>query len=246
MSSYNPNNPNNSSNNFNATKSSFPDLDTVLNTMNTLDQERKSQKPLWHPNTQMQLLARSSQEDINHPYNVGPNLLRLNQNSNNQDLFFQNYIKPQDAAKDFQTSMNNVVAVSSNTMNNNNNNHNNNNMTSFQKCQVYPPLLIRYHDPMNSKQDRYVAVKILKGGELRATTGVPDMILNFHADTHAITVTICQIDPNKIKDFELSIWALYSMFHPNVDDNMVDINSFTILYDQTRYELLKHISNYGK
>jgi hypothetical protein len=234
-----------------STKSSFPDLDTVLNTMNALDQERKTQNPLWHPNTQMQLLARSSQEDINHPYNVGPNLLRLNQTPNqniSQNLFFQNYIKPQDAAKDFQTSMNNVVTVST-TMNNNNSNNNNTNssdIAAFRKCQVYPPLLIRYYDPMAPNQDRYVAVKILKGGELRATHEIPDMILNFHADTRAITVTICQIDPAKMKDFELSIWALYSMFHPNADNNMVDINSFTILYDQTRYELLKNISQIPK
>lgn len=220
---------------------SFPDLDTLLSTINTLDQQKKNQQPLWNPNTQMQLLSQSSKEDIKHPYNFGPNLLSLNRQpaTNSQNLFFQNYIKPQDAAKDFQTTMSNAASVQQ-TVQQNTNQPND----LSRKCRVFPPLLIRYNDE-KSRDDKYIPVKVLFGGELRATSDVPDIILNFHADSHAITLTICNINPAKMKDFELAIWTLYSMLDKD-PDNMVDITSFTIMYDQTRYELLKSISARNK
>jgi hypothetical protein len=225
-------------------RKAYPDLDTLLSTMNTLEQQKKNEQPLWNPITQMQLISKSTNEDINHPYNLGPTLLSLGskpvqQNTSSQNLFFQNYIKPQDASKDFQTSLSNVSAVQQQVQRDTNQPND-----ISRKCQVFPPLLVRYDDP-KSRDDKYVAIKILSGGEIKATSDVPDMILNFHADTHAITVTICNIDPKKVKDFEITIWALYSMFDKD-PENMLDITSFTILYDQTRYELLKAILAHNK
>jgi hypothetical protein len=229
------------------------DLNTILNTINNPPQNAPvsygngsyypqqpqtfQQQPLQNqpqpslflvpPQNQMNLMSKASNESINHPYSFGPALLNNTQAS--QSLFLQNYIKPQDANKNYQNSLQSYQTL----------------MQPFAQqqqppqqpktCRVFPPLLVRY---MDRGTDQYIPVKILTGGEMKYTSEVPDLVLNFHSDTQAITITVCTIDPKKYKDYELTIWALYSM----VSDNMLDVSKFTLLYDQTRYKLFQYIA----
>jgi len=217
-------------------RNNYPDLDTLFSTVNP--GPRKIEDPLLNPVNQMQLMSRFTNEPMTHPYSIGPTLLTNPDKS--QNLFFQNYSRSQDASRDFQTSMNNTrksieaLPPLQQTQAKN----------IPKTCQVYPPLLVRYND-MKSKEDKYIPAKILAGGELRLTEDIPDIILNFHADTHAITITVCKINPQKVKDYELTIWTLYSMYNKN-PDNMLDIPGFSLMYDQTRYELLKAILSHNQ
>jgi len=153
----------------------------------------------------------------------------------NKSLFFQNYINTKDASKDHETGLQNVAKVQQHLQQ-----ATGQNVPFNHTCHVYPPLLIRYDDPQKPI-DQFVPVDVYPGGELHPAQGVPDMVINFHIDTGAITVTTCRIDPKKLKNFELAVWALYSMY-PGQEDQKVDVAQFTTMYDQTRYELLRAMS----
>ena len=96
-------------------------------------------------------------------------------------------------------------------------------------------MLVRY----NGNGDDYIPVQLVSGGEMHYTKGVPDMILNFHKDTHAITVTICNIQKNKLPDYEIAMQTLYSMVINTEPEKMLSVQDFTTMYDLKRYEILR-------
>ena len=93
-------------------------------------------------------------------------------------------------------------------------------------------MLIRYE----GLEYLYIPVAILQGGEIQKTLGIPDLLLNFHAESQAVTVTICNVDPNKLRDYQITISTLYSM----MADRSLPIDAFSTLYDRVRAEVLNH------
>ncbi len=208
----------------------FNSLNHLLVGMNNIAQTQNHTSKLWAPPIQMQIGSKTMQTPIRHPSTYGPTLMQnVMYNQNNappplhQSLFFQNYINPADAQRNHQVGLNNMSPQVE---------------ARAARCHVFPPLLIRFHDPSRNV-DQYVPVEILRTGELRLTDGVPDVILNFHADTRAITMTLCDMNPKKIPDIETFISVVYSLME--VDDSQtVDVEKFTLLYDQARYNYLKN------
>lgn len=105
------------------------------------------------------------------------------------------------------------------------------------QCRVYPPLLVRYGE----SKDAYIPVELYTGGEIHYAKGFPDLILNFHADTHAITVTTCKIDPKKMREYEIAMQVLYSMATAD-PERAITMAEFTIMYDTKRYALLRSLA----
>lgn len=211
--------------------SPFPtrDLSNVINTLDTVKNAQKNTPALWNPQVQLQLASQNIGKPVSQPHTYGSSLMNF-ANTNTQDasqnynksLFYQNYINPRSAQKDYETNVSNVKKVFA-TFD-----------TTGKKCHVYPPLLIRYAD----QQSQFIPIEILPLGEIKITAKIPDIILNFHADSKAITFTTCEIDKKKIPDFNIFITAVYSMFVVDTEKTF-DIHQFTVMYDQERYSLLK-------
>lgn len=222
--------------------SQFPKLDTLLNTMNTLQQSRKQQTHLVNQPMQMQMLSRASGKPVLTSHDMGPTLMTFHKQpptpNASQSLFMSNYLNQNSAVQDLQSSRNHVQQVQQQVQQVGG--YHTTEALNESQCHVYPPLLVRYDDPQ-SPIDRYVPVEIVAGGELHRAKGVPDLILNFHIDSHAITATTCHINPEKLKNFEIAIWTLYSMHMPD-PNTMLTVSQFTAEYDQTRYRLIKTLA----
>lgn len=227
----------------------FPELKDMLTTMNKVKTDKLVSPPL-----QMQLAGRMSGQPVRTPHDMGPTLLHMHNQqipslNPRESLFFQNYVSHDIASRDHQTSLNNVTNTLHQTTRSlppSHPSHPDLLQAASGKCHVYPPLLVRFDDD-KKPVDQFVPINVFPGGEIHRAKGVPDMVLNFHIQSHAITVTTCHIDPEKIKDFELVIWTLYSMHDGTPGgEHMVNVNQFTQLYDQTRYELLRAMSMRGK
>jgi len=221
----------------------FNDLSTVINSLDTVREAQNNTPKLWSPEVQLQLASQNTQQNINQPYYYGPALVNSIYGNNNYEnksafkdydksLFFQNYINPRDAMKDHQTNVANVQNIATNL----------NNPPEFGKrCNVFPPLLIRYTPPRGTpNENKFVPIELLPGGELKLTDKVPDIILNFHSDSKAITFTTCDIKREKLPDFNIFVSSVYNL-HELDPNKTVDIQLFTMMYDQQRYSLLQSL-----
>lgn len=198
----------------------FPSLDKLYYHSN--DMKIPPTQHLLNPQTQMMLARNASNTPIQNQYNMGEAIYNLSRQNNNgmnvnqtrNSLFFQNYTNARQANVDHTQALRNVSRT--NTM----------------SCQVYPPLLCRYKGISNE----FLPVMILPGGELHASqpNQRPDMVLNFHNVSGAITFTTCYIDANKLDLFKIVITTLYAM----MSDTPLTVTSFTRLYDETRYTVL--------
>ena len=209
-----------------STPASFPSLDVLLKSMNTLEQSSKAQPKLWSPQLQTEFIGPSA--TLGSP-NTGKAVMAVPP-LQQQDLFMKNYINKQDGVKDLKVSMANAADI-----------HKKatlavGNPPSEHVCKVFPPLLVRYQDPQ--AKDAYIPVELSAGAEMHYARSFPDLVLNFHADTHAVTVTVCRIEPFKMKVYELAMQVLYSMTTTQ-PDKMLTVTEFTALYDNVRYNLLR-------
>lgn len=206
--------------------SGLPSLDVLLKSLNTMEQNAKAQPKLWDPQLQTGFIGGKASPGSPETAKA---LLAVPANQQ-PDLFLQNYIRPADGLKDLQTSLANaadshkkatVAAAVTPTEH---------------QCKVFPPLLVRYGDPKG--QDTYVPVELMAGAELRYTRSFPDLVLNFHADTQAVTVTVCQINANKWPEYELAMQVLYSLVVTD-PEKLLTVTEFSALYDNMRYDLLR-------
>ena len=204
--------------------SNYRDLNTLALGMNSIADARSSTDKIWDPYVQMQLAKTQS------PNTYGENIYDKFSNPNfsrasfpERSLFFQNYINPNDATTDYTRSLKNTAEVFVN-------------VDPPKACHVFPPLLIRF----DGKEDHYIPVEILHMAELKVTNKVPDIVLNFHADTKAINFTVCQIRPEKVTDLKIFVSVVYSLISMDKKET-VDINLFTMMYDQARYSYLQRI-----
>jgi len=202
--------------------SNYRDLNTLALGMNSITDARSSTDRIWDPYVQMELAKTQS------PNTYGDNIYNRFANPNfsqvsfpEKSLFFQNYINQNDASTDYTRSLKNTAEVF---------------VEPPKACHVFPPLLIRY----DGKEDHYIPVEILHTGELKVTQKVPDIVLNFHTDTKAINFTVCHIRPEKVTDLKIFVSVVYSLMSMDKKET-VDVNLFTMMYDQARYSYLQRI-----
>lgn len=199
--------------------SAYPRLDQLLSSINVVNRVSEPSGYLVSPQTQMQL-ANVYQAD-----ELGASWYAQRANS---DMFYQHYISPTYAQEDHNTGLQNMTQ----------------NGGSATDCHVYPPLLVRYADP-SRPSDQYLPVDVYNNGELHPAQGVPDLTVNFHASTGAITLTSCHVDPEREQDLKIAIWTFYSM-HPGPNDRTLTIDEFTSMYDQTRFQVLHKMALRGQ
>lgn len=206
----------------------LPELDAILQSMDAIDTQSKSRPKIWSPSLQTSLMSKYSNAPLvlGSP-EIGSRVTMIPPHQQ-RDLFMQNYLNKDDGDKDFRTGMQIASLVHRKAT------EASNIVPSQHTCKVYPPLLVRY----SGTSDQYIPVQLFMGAEMRRTTGFPDMIVNFHSDTQAITVTVCQIEPKKMQQYELAMQVLYSM----VSDNPLTIEEFTSMYDLNRYNLTRSIA----
>ncbi len=165
---------------------------------------------LLPPEAQYNLMAKDQPQ-----MPLGDALMRQREQRPNPPLFHQNYMDESMAHQDMKTVEQNVHQLS----------------TPPLTCEVFPPLLVRYRGDTNV----YVPVEIAVGGELHKTLRVPDLILNFHAQSQAITPTWCDLKLKESKLYLMVNDALYRMRAPQP----LTILEFQELYDQTRMALIR-------
>lgn len=144
-----------------------------------------------------------------------------------QSLFYNSYVKPAVAQEDhtkakadIQQHMDSVVEQYPELSN-----------TVYQSvCQIFPPLLVRYH----GTKEEYIPVKLAINGEMRKTYEVPDLILHFRSQSGAITLTICNIDKEQYPRYQLALDTLYAMRSPIP----LDLVQFALLYDHTKQKIM--------
>lgn len=206
--------------------SRLPQLDTILQSLNTIQSSSQQTPKLWNPSLQTSFASQhTGQHFVVGSPQMGASMVTK---PPTQDLFLKNYINKNDATKNMYTSMqiaaNTYKAVDTKQ---------GSPSPNVKTCQVYPPLLVR------TNTEDFIPVELFMDGEIRRTNGYPDMIVNFHADTGAITLTVCQIDPKKMKQYEIAMQVLYSL----TSDQPVTIPQFTDMYDNKRYTLLRSLAN---
>lgn len=222
----------------------MPSLDTLLSSMNQIEQSSRQQPRVWDPQLQSNFVMAVRPSPPTGATKAGPGSPELGRAvltvpaAQQHDLFMKNYIRPQDGVNNMRVSMQNASEVHQNAT------AATRATPTTHQCRVFPPLLVRYDDP-KTRADAYIPVALFAGGELHYTTGFPDLILNFHADTHAITLTACQIDPKKFQQYELAMEVLYSLTVSD-PDKMLTVAEFTTLYDQARYTWLRQRALAGK
>lgn len=221
-----------------SSSSRLPPLDAILNTMNTLEKTSKEQPKMWNPMMQTQIMSQGIGQPLTPgSENIGKTLMAATPPAGHQDLFMQNYINKQDGQRDLAKTMQTAASV-----------HKQATIITGStprehQCRVFPPLLVRYDDP-KTHQDAFIPVELYAGGEIHYARGFPDMILNFHADTHAITLTTCKIDPQKMREYEIAMQVLYSLVTVE-PDKMLTVAEFTMMYDAKRYALLRSLAMRG-
>ena len=212
----------------------FPPLDTLLNSMRTMEQTAQQQPKLWDPRLQTDFTGRVSGQAVTIGSPETGKAVMAVPAQRQQDLFLNNYVRRADGVQNLQVGMQNAAQV-----------HRQASVVANvppteHTCKVYPPLLVRYRDPAQPG-DQYVPVELFAGGEMRYTRGFPDLILNFHSDTRAITVTVCQIDARKWSQYQLAMQTLYSMTVVGAETTLT-VPEFTALYDNVRYNLLRSLA----
>lgn len=130
-------------------------------------------------------------------------------------MFESAYLHPQSAENDRREAVRNAVDTE----------------VQSNQCRVLAPLLVRF----DGAESKYVAVKLEANGALTGVRDqVPDMVLNFHADTGAITVTVCQVS-SIMSRFQLVVDILYAM----KSSVPLSIQAFNELYDEMRVQQLR-------
>ncbi len=132
-----------------------------------------------------------------------------------ETVFGQSYVHLDDAQRDYAQVLRNLGRVEnvSNT------------------CVVLMPLLVKFA----GEKDAYIPVRLGLGAELQKTIGVPDMLISFHSESKAITVSVCEVQKERILLFRTAIDCLYSM----TADRPLTILNFQRLYDDVRLRVLK-------
>lgn len=178
------------------------------------------------PSQQLQVVKQHTGLNVQQNRDVGPVVLDLHagnvQPVQGGALFFKQYQHPQIGQANHAQALTNRDSV-------------------FQqlpspptgKCTVFPPLLVRFA----GHKDTYIPVQVLSGGEIHDTAQIPDFIMNFHRDTGAITLTVCDIPKQRYFDFEIAVTALYAL----QADQPLSLNEITALYDQNRMKVLEHL-----
>lgn len=132
-----------------------------------------------------------------------------------ETLFGQSYVHLEDAQRDYAQVLRNLGRVEdvSNT------------------CSVFQPLLVKFA----GEKDAYIPVRLGLGAELQKTLRTPDLVLNMHSESKAITVSVCEVQKDRILLFRTAIDTLYSM----TADRPLTILEFQRLYDDVRLQILK-------
>jgi hypothetical protein len=99
-------------------------------------------------------------------------------------------------------------------------------------CTTLPPLFVRFQ----GNSDIVIPIVILSLGELLVSYDtVPDLVLSFLAETKAILVTLCKINPEKMNEYQIVETTLFAM----EASQSLTLGQFQRLYDLTRYSVLK-------
>ena len=207
----------------------FPrSADALLDSLNSVQQiqnRRKSRDQLYST------VDRFNRLKVNNPVNFGQTLMRIKPPRNFKDSEFVASYKSGFAAQyDHQKSIENLKKVNNELLNNQLS-------VEIEKCTVYPPLLVRYE----GVEQEPIPINILSSGELKVTKGPPDMIINFHWESGSITLVSCELDPDKVGDYEVAITTFYAM----TSDEGLTVQRFTELYDVTRFNIIKHMKVKG-
>jgi len=185
---------------------------------------------MWNPEAQHALLSGSnpnvSQNDL------GTLLVQKQpQTTPDQTLFFQSYVNPTAAKTDLAAASKNVnqtveTALKAAPI------------TVIERlelqqlrCEVFPPLLVRYA----GTYDTYIPCILTTSSEIHRTAQKPMLILNFHAQSTSITLTICDIDRLHMPTLQLALRVLYAMKAPDA----LSLEQFTTLYDSVRMSFLR-------
>lgn len=105
---------------------------------------------------------------------------------------------------------------------------------------VFPPLLITYKPEHAYPDGRFASLKVGMGGELKPSKeGVPDIVINFHNPSGAITVSVFPVkNRDNFNNLKLVMSTLYAMKSPTP----VTADEFLKIYSDTRTRLLNVIS----
>jgi len=113
--------------------------------------------------------------------------------------------------------------------------------TYTRKCSVLPPLLLS-HEYNKVPGDQFVPMTVLPGGHIRyvspnisqgAKPPNIDFVINFMHHTKAVTITLCSVDPKKLRDLETVVSTLYSLVSQSpVDFRWIMINYHLLLKQQ--------------
>ncbi len=223
--------------------SHLPSAAALLASAERIQSQRAQQSRLWTPSLQIPLLATPQSlvqpqtipqgaTTLRRQYELGRKLV-LMPDEERQKMFLTQYTNPAFAETDLRQSATNAV-----------NAHKNltlamNIAASSNQCGVFPPLLIRY----NGAEDKYIPVRITNSsGEIHAVRDeLPDMIVNFHAQSRAITLTVCRIDSTHMEKYFTVLDVMYSIAPVANNEVAVTIEEFTKLYDQHRAEYLHNL-----
>ena len=106
---------------------------------------------------------------------------------------------------------------------------------------VFPPLLIKYKTEPAYPDGRFLPLVVRMGGELQpAEEGVPDIVLNFHNPSGAITISVFPVKNANFHNLKLAMNVFYAMKSPEP----VDAQKFIEIYRDTRTRLLNVASGY--
>ncbi len=201
----------------------YPSLSKLVETMRSM---RTSGPALVRPESQRFLLRSLTESgEAPRPEEVGPTLLMGHRSGNltSHDLyhlFHQHYLQPTAAERDYKEALDHVRAPGTDNMR--------------EQCHVYAPLALRSSLPSS----KFAPFKVGDQGKLTpADQSTPDLIVNFHAPSTAITLTVCHIDSANLGNLEMAVWALYSAraSHP------VNEVQLLRLYNQERRTLLQQV-----
>lgn len=204
------------------------------------------QQPVRHlypADTRLEVVRRAHTGEVRGPEDMGNALLAIHHNRLKTDarmvrdgvpqphsIFHQSYQNKDRAIYDWNVGVNNLAA----------------HRQDFSKvsllsdhgkmagpCHMFPPLLVEY----NGSKDKYTPLKIFDGGEVHPTKSIPDIVLNFHADTRAITLSLCEVEKERTDDYNVVVTTLYAM----QSDMPLTVSSFSKMYDQKRAEILQFL-----
>jgi hypothetical protein len=164
----------------------------------------------------------SSLQDLNHPQEeimVPVSIQKQVMETKPSELFEKSFIQPKVAQSIHAQTMANARNI----------------LAQFDKdyhCTTLPPLFVRF----KGNEDVVIPVTILHLGELLVNYDtIPDLVMSFSSVTKSILITLCKINPEKMKDYAIVENTLFSM----ESNNDLTLQEFQRLYDLTRYAVLR-------